>query len=312
MDRAVDLNLMRYLAVLLRERSVTRTAEKLGVSQPAVGAALGRLRLLLDDELMVRGPSGISLTPRARDLATRTQEFERIVDHILGADGTFDPKSSERCFTIQSTDFIQWLLAPQLVSTALSEAPKVTFRFLQPDPLHIENSMSAGTLDLGIGYLPACPPNLLQQHVMTDHYICLVRRAHPIFKSSSKMDLDNFTRYPHAQIVPGGFIMYSAPIDATLASVHATRRVGAWLSTFLVLPHVIASTDMIAVVPSNMAIGTSPEKLVVSIEPPISLPQIPFYMYWHPRSARDKGLTWLRRAIAKVFRENKSRLKSSR
>jgi DNA-binding transcriptional LysR family regulator len=73
------------------------------------------------------------------------------------------------------------------------------------------------------------------------------------------------------------------------------------LSTFLVLPHVIASTDMTAVVPSNMAIGISLEKSVVSIEPPISLPQFPFYMYWHPRSARDKGLAWLRRAVANNY-----------
>lgn len=219
MDRGVDLNLMRYLAVLLREQSVTRAAEKLDVSQPAVSAALSRLRSLLDDELMVRGPSGISLTPRARELVAHSEELERVVDRILGADATFDPKKSERCFTIQSTDFIQWLLAPRLAAGALSEAPKVTFRFLQPDPLHIENSMSAGTLDLGIGYLPACPANLLQQHIMTDHYVCLLRRTHPIFKS------------------------------------------------------------------------------------------LPFYMYWHPRSARDKGLHWLRRAVAKILREHKAQQK---
>jgi DNA-binding transcriptional LysR family regulator len=157
---------MRYLMVLLREKNVTRAAAKLDVSQPAVSAALRRLRSLLGDEPMVRGPSGISLTPRARELVTHSEELERVIDRILGTDGTFDPRSSERCFTIQSTDFIQWLLAPRLLASALSEAPKVTFRFLQPDPLHIENSMSEGTLDLGIGYLPACPPNLLQQQVM--------------------------------------------------------------------------------------------------------------------------------------------------
>jgi DNA-binding transcriptional LysR family regulator len=126
------------------------------------------------------------------------------------------------------------------------------------------------------------------------------------------MDLGNFTKYPHVQILPRDFIMYSAPIDAALANVHATRRIGVWLPSFLVLPHVIALTDMIAVVPSNMAIGAAPEKMITSIDPPISIPNVPFYMYWHPRSARDKGLTWLRRAVAKVFRENKSRLKSSR
>jgi len=86
MDRGVDLNLMRYLAVLLREQSVTRAAEKLDVSQPAVSAALSRLRSLLDDELMVRGPSGISLTPRAQELVAHSEEFERVVDRILGSD----------------------------------------------------------------------------------------------------------------------------------------------------------------------------------------------------------------------------------
>jgi DNA-binding transcriptional LysR family regulator len=312
MDRGVDLNLMRYLAVLLREQSVTRAAEKLDVSQPAVSAALSRLRSLLDDELMVRGPSGISLTPRAQELVAHSEEFERVVDRILGSDETFDPKKSERCFAIQSTDFIQWLLAPRLAAAALSEAPKVTFRFLQPDPLHIEKSMSAGTLDLGIGYLPSCPPNLLQHHVMTDHYICLLRRAHPIFKSKAGMDLESFTKYPHVQILPRDFIMYSAPIDAALANVNATRRVGVWLPSFLVLPHVIACTDMIAVVPSKMAAGTSSDTALATIDPPILLPHVPFYMYWHPRSARDKGLHWLRKAVAKIFREHKAKLKLSR
>jgi DNA-binding transcriptional LysR family regulator len=301
---------MRYLAILLREQSVTRAAEKLGVSQPAVSAALSRLRSLLDDKLMVRGPSGISLTPRARELGIHAQELERLIDRILGTGGTFDPKSSERCFTIQSTDFIQWLLAPKLVADAQSEAPNITFRFLQPDPLHIENSMSAGALDLGIGYLPACPPNLLQQHVMTDHYICLLRRGHPIFKSKAGMDVENFTKYPHVQIMPRDFIMYSAPIDAALANVSAARRIAAWLPSFLLLPHVIASTDMIAVVPSKMTVGTYSGTSVTSIDPPIPLPHVPFYMYWHPRSTRDQGLQWLRKSVARVFRGHKSQSKS--
>lgn len=312
MDREIDLNLMRYLVVLLREQSVTRTAEKLDVSQPAVSAALGRLRSLFDDELMVRGPSGISLTPRARELATHVEEFERLIDRILGAKGTFEPKKSERCFSIISTDFIQWLLAPRLIASALSEAPKVQFRFHQPDPLHIENLMSIGTLDLGIGYLPACPANLLQRHVMTDHYVCLIRQEHPIFKSRNGMDVDSFTKYPHVQIFPRDFTMYSAPIDAALAKVNAARRIGVWLPSFLVLPHVIAATDMIGVVPSRMAVGITQERAIASVDPPIQLPSIPFSMYWHPRLARDEGLLWLRRAIAKVFREHKVQVKSSR
>ena len=172
--------------------------------------------------------------------------------------------------------------------------------------------MSAGTLDLGIGYLPACPPNLLQQHVMTDHYICLLRRAHPIFKSKAGMDLQSFTKYPHVQILPRDFIMYSAPIDAALSNVSAARRIGVWLPSFLLLPHVIASTDMIAVVPSRMTAGAYSGAAVASMDPPITLPQIPFYMYWHPRSARDNGLHWLRRSVAKVFREHLAQLKSSR
>jgi DNA-binding transcriptional LysR family regulator len=124
--------------------------------------------------------------------------------------------------------------------------------------------------------------------------------------------VENFTKYPRVQILPRDFVMYSAPIDAALSNVNAARRIGAWLPSFLLLPHIIASTDMIAVVPSKMTAGAYSGTTVTAIDPPISLPQVPFFMYWHPRSARDKGLQWLRRSVAKVFREHKVQMKSAR
>jgi len=120
-----------------------------------------------------------------------------------------------------------------------------------------------------------------------------------------EMDIEDFTKYPHVQIFPRDFTMYSAPIDAALATVNAARQIGLWLPNFLVLPHVIAASDMIGIVFSKMAVGIPHEMGIASVDLPIQIPAVPFSMYWHPRSARDQGLLWLRRTIAKILRDHK-------
>jgi DNA-binding transcriptional LysR family regulator len=147
---------------------------------------------------------------------------------------------------------------------------------------------------------------------MTDHYVCLVRKGHPVLKSKNGMNVENFTKYQHIQIFPRDFSMCGAPIDAALAKVNASRRIGVWLPNFLVLPYVISTTDMIGVVFSKLVEGIPRELTLVTVDLPIQMPATPFSMYWHPRSARDEGLRWLRKIVAKALRDDNARAKSSR
>jgi DNA-binding transcriptional LysR family regulator len=211
--RGLDLNLLIPLRVLLTERHVTRAAERLGITQPAMSASLARLRALFDDQLLVRGPKGLAPTVRGQQLLNQLDQVIGVIEQLVADPKEFVPGTSRRTFTLIGTDFIETLLLPSLMADLAVEAPGVQVVFRPPDPKNLEALMSEGEVDLAVGYLPDAPKGLITSVAFHDRFACIARRNHPQL-SADQFPLDQFVDLKHVQVLPRDLPMYGMPIDA--------------------------------------------------------------------------------------------------
>lgn len=293
----IDLNLLVAFDALLAERSVTRAARRIGLTQPAMSHALGRLRDLLDDPILVRSGSGMMATARAEALEEPIRRALREIDDALRTGPTFDPKTSTRTFTLAIGDYGELIVLPPLLARLAREAPGIDLRVL-PIPEDYGRLVEDGTVDLVVNPIAAqLPAGLVKQKLFDETFVCLVRKGH---RAARKLDLSTFVALPHALIAPrgraGGFV------DDALAQKGLTRRIALTVPHFLVAPLVVASSDLILTVPERVArtfVGMAPLQI---LEPPLPLRGFSTYQVWHERRRTDPAHAWLRSLIAEVCR----------
>jgi DNA-binding transcriptional LysR family regulator len=155
--RGIDLNLLVSLRVLLTQRHVTRAAEELGLTQPAMSASLARSRILFRDKLIVRGPDGLVLTPRGEEILEQLHKIMEVTERLVALPEEFRPETSHRTFTLLGSDFVEFILLPPLMAALATEAPNLQVVFKPPDPKNVEALMANGEVDIGLG-LPARSP----------------------------------------------------------------------------------------------------------------------------------------------------------
>lgn len=299
--RKVDLNLLAALRVLLNERHVTHAAEKLGITQPAMSASLARARLLFGDQLLVRGPKGLTPTDRGLRLIEQLdQVFEVIEDMIVLAPG-FAPETTQRTFTLIGSDMIEGVLLPPLMADLAKSAPLVQIVFRPPNPKNLEMLLSEGEVDLAIGYLPDAPLRLMRSIVFHDPFACIARQGHPQLPADH-FPLDRFVELQHVQVLPRDATMYAAPIDAALGAQGLVRSIALWHPSFQVVAAIVATTDLIATLPRRLALRAAEQYPIAVYDPPIQLPAADFALFWHARSQEDSGHKWLRAKVAVLLR----------
>ncbi|MDB6013157.1 MAG: Transcriptional regulator [Gammaproteobacteria bacterium] len=299
--RGLDLNLLIPLRVLLTERHVTRAADKLGITQPAMSASLARLRAVFGDQLLVRGPRGLTPTLRAQQLMDQLDQVIAVIEQLVALPAEFVPDTSRRTFTLIGTDFIETLLLPSLMADLAVEAPSVQVVFRPPDPRNLEALMSEGEVDLAVGYLPYAPKGLITSVAFHDRFVCIARRNHPQL-STDQFPLDQFVDLQHVQVLPRDLPMYGMPIDAALGALGFVRRVALWHPSFQALPGIVAKTDLVATLPRRLAMHAAQTLPIVVYDPPVPLPTVDFSLYWHARSHEDSGHKWLRTKVADLLR----------
>jgi DNA-binding transcriptional LysR family regulator len=299
--RALDLNLLIPLRVLLTERHVTRAAEELGITQPAMSASLARLRTLFDDQLLVRGPKGLAPTVRAQQLIDQLDQFVAVIEQMVAQPSEFVPETSRRTFTLIGTDLMETLLLPSLMADLATEARGLQIVFRPPDPKSLEALMSEGEVDLCVAYLPHAPKGLITSVAFHDRFACIARRNHPQL-STGDFPLDQFVDLQHVQVLPRNLTMYAMPIDAALAALGFVRRVALWHPSFQALPAIVAKTDLVATLPRRLAMHAAKSLPITVYDPPVPLPTIDFSLYWHERSQEDSGHKWLRTKVAALLR----------
>lgn len=260
-----DLNLLLPLRVLLEEGNVTRAGLRLNLSQPAMSAALGRLRRRFHDELLVRNGRDYELTPFAVELLPEVQHAVRVMERALGVADGFDPERSERVFRLVMSDYAIAVVHEPLVRRVNELAPGVRLRI---DPMTFETRSSERVLldhdalvaPLGFGFAGESRP------LWRDRMVCLVDRRNPALRDGA-LTLDDLRRLPHATASFGRGIV--TPVDRVFGELGIERRIEITLAGWLALPFVVEDTDLVGVVPERLArMHTGTGSALVQVEPP--------------------------------------------
>jgi DNA-binding transcriptional LysR family regulator len=291
----IDLNLLVVFDALMAERHVTRAGERIGLSQPAVSAALNRLRHLLKDELFIRRADGMQPTRRAQELAVPLRQALTQIQTALEPQ-SFDPAQAQRLFKLATNDFAASILLPSLGAKLSRDAPGLDLRVIMADDTLALSLLDQDAVDLAIGPFEQVGPPFQRQHLLEPAgFLCVMRRGHPL---AGHLTLENFAATPQLLISrtgdPTGFV------DAILAEVGLQRRVAFTVPSFLLAPIVLAQTNYIAVLPRRLVELVQPLADLVAYEPPFPQRQFPLALLWHQRLNPDQGHRWLRTLLAEV------------
>lgn len=300
---AFDLNLLRVFDALMRERSVTRAGEQIGLSQPAVSAALNRLRALLDDQLLVRRGAEMVPTPRAETIAPAVREALAQVERALAGDEGFDPATVTRTYTLLSADFFSMLLMPRLAERVRAEAPGVRLRLLDSAFGDVERLLQDDVLDLALERPLKVSDWVSAETLFVSPFVVIAAYGDPAVDAATPgqpMPLDLFCRLPHALRSIDGSM--SGNVDQALAAVGRARNVSLAVPHFYGVALAVARGGLIACVPRQFADAVAGPLNLAVFEPPVPCPAPEIQMYWHSRHDRNPAHQWLRGLVAGLAR----------
>ncbi|PCR96909.1 LysR family transcriptional regulator [Pseudomonas fluorescens] len=289
--RRIDLNLLVILDALLSEQHVTRAAERLHLSQPAVSHALARLRDLLGDPLLVRAGSGLVPTARALELVAPLAEALAQVQSLL-APNTFDPASARRTFRLAMSDYGAAIILPGLIRTLRTEAPGIDLQISHASREGMVEGLLNGDIDLAAGVLPELPGELRSTPLFEERYVCLLDRQS--LPAGGVLDLPTYLSRPHVLLEMRG--SGTPEIERTLTALRERRRVAISLPHWSVAPQFISGTDLILTVASR-ALNDIDEEALIIVPPPFEIAPFTFVSAWHKRRGGDQALNWLNRRI---------------
>jgi DNA-binding transcriptional LysR family regulator len=301
--RTLDLNLLRVFDVVMVEHNVTRAAERLAMTQPAVSNALRRLRESIGEELFVPGSTGVTPTPHAVALWPAIREALAGLRDLLDPQG-FEPTHDERRFTLAMADATAAVILPRLL--AATERTRVS---LQIEPLATRDPralLERGGIDAAIGFFPdvarALTASLGQGETVLDalyncDYVCAMRRGHPLV-AQAPLTLDDYCAAAHVRVSfagrPHGFV------DEQLARLGRSRRVALMLGQYAAAVQVLCQTDLLGVLPRRYVQASGASDMLHVTALPFEMPRVEIGLLWHRRHERDAAQRWLRGTIARV------------
>ena len=292
--RNIDLNLLVVLDVLLDERSVSRAAQRLNLSQPAVSGALKRLRGTFRDPLFLRSQQGIRPTPRALELIGPVKAVLQDIDRMLST-AEFRPETAEATFAVAATDYAQMTFLAPLIREVHQTAPGIRFAIVPTDAHTMAEEFERQEIDFAITVPEMAPENMHSFELFGDRYVCAVRRGHPIAEQS--LTVDDFCALDHVIVTPSsdGF---RGPTDDALNLMGRQRRVVVSVPTFLSLPSILENSDFIAVAPERVFVPFAHALRV--FQAPFEIPRVAMIALWHERTNRSPAHQWIRRKMEEI------------
>ncbi|BAV64586.1 LysR substrate-binding domain-containing protein [Sphingobium cloacae] len=292
-----DLNLLPIFVALMEERSVTRAAERMGMTQPALSNALLRLRQMLQDQLFVRERYGIQPTPIALELSPLIAEALAQLDNAVLGQQAFDPVQAERLFTIAPNGYVEFVLVPAIVARLEKVAPGIKLRLTPFGNDLAETGVVSGTTALVLGRIVDPPDNLVVQHLMDEGLACAVRADHPAIGDA--MTREQFETMKHVNIVPPGRMR--AGLFQALAQQQLKRDVAISVTNFFAAAEMVAVTDYCATLPSLICRRLMHDPRLKILPAPVDLGSFPVEMAWHVRYRHDPAHRWLRALIGAII-----------
>ncbi len=293
----IDLNLLVAFEALFEERSVTGAAQRLYLGQPAMSAALGRLRMLFGDELLIR--VGREMLPTSKAIAIAPGIFAALqqVRQTIQASQDFDPANHRRDFTIGSADYTSFVLLPKLLAHCQTIAPQVNFRMMEFEKDQVGDLLEQGEIDLALGVFPKPSRQNLGSPVFQEHFVGIARKNHPALRQTP-LSLEAFASLSHALVTIRGDA--TGTVDRLLAKHNLQRRIALTTPHLLVVPSIVASSDLVATIASRAARYFSTIDAIELFEPPLTMPTWTVSMMWSKLADRDAANCWLRETVQAV------------
>jgi len=305
--RTLDLNLLRIFDEVMAERSLTRAAHNLSMTQPAVSNAVRRLRDALDDELVRRHGHGIEPTPRALALWPSVREALRQLQEAI-VPSTFVPHEASNTLILAMADATAAELMGGLARQLQTEAPGVSLRVVPLTTRDPRSLLTDGVADIALGYFPAVLTDLTgraqagesvpfeHQRLYAGEYVCVMRQGHPM--AEQPMTLDAYCSARHLLVSfsgrPYGFV------DEALATIGRQRRIVLTVNQFFTAGQVVVNSDLLTVLPRHFVPTTGMGDKLVLRELPLNVPPVHVEALWHRRQQHDSAHQWLRGQLLQV------------
>ncbi len=305
----IDLNLLEYLDVLLRERNVTKAASHLGLSQPAMSNGLGRLRVMFDDPLLIRTSDGMTPTERALELQPVIREVLAKVDKAVQPQAAFDAATAERFFRIMATDYAESTIFPPILQRLREAAPGITLDIMTPSDVSFLD-VEQGKVDMVINRFDSIPQSFHQKTIWEDDFACLFSADNPI---RNNFTLDSYLQAQHVWVSKTGMgvgvgmnpddVQRLGWVDEALNRIGKQRRITVFTRHYQAAMLMAEQNDLIATIPAKAAKLQAQNPRVVVEKPPFEIPPIELKMAWSPLLQNNPAHQWMRRLIVEVARE---------
>jgi DNA-binding transcriptional LysR family regulator len=301
---------LRVLDTLLTERSLTRTAQALRISQPAVSKVLARLRHRFDDPLLVRAAHGMEATRRALALQPSVRDLLRAAKELDAPAEEFNPQQSGRLFRIFIREVGIIRLLPRVMQVLQTEGCGVLLHAVEIAPDRLFAKLEGGDIDLAVGAFPALGQNTRRQRLFTEGYVSVTRQGHP--RLGARPSLAAFCAERHVVVCAYEATHVHEELDrlltAALPPANITMRVPGFVAAAMVAKH----TDAVATLPAHVGTMLAQELQLQLVRPPLALPRVPIGLYWHERAHRDPANKWLRSVFQRLFSDSAGQSKSAR
>ncbi len=288
----VDLNLFIVLEAIYQQRNLTRAADVLCITQPAVSNALARLRHTLDDPLFVRTSQGMMPTPLVENIIGRVQDALQLLTTSVTEGEVFDPAKTDKVFRFSMNDLTEAMILPGLLEQLQKLAPNTVIECYQVNKDDVERELSSGTLDFALGGPLISGSHLCATPLIKQRYACVVRKDHPL--AGDEISLEQYLALDH--IVVSSRRKGVSYEDAVLQRLGRSRRIRTRVQHYQVAPLLLKRTDMALTMPISVA-----EKYGLKVfELPFNLPELDWNLFWHKSADHDKANMWMRNLLLDV------------
>ena len=301
---AVDLNLLRVFDAMTIELNTTRAGERVGLSQPAVSSALGRLRHIVGDELFVREGNRMVPTPRAAMLREPIREALRQMENALSAAARFDPATATQTFRISGSDYFSTLLMPRLAAQVMREAPGVTLQMLDHHSSEALRLLGEGAIDMGVDASFDVPEWVCTQPLFQSFIVAAAPKNHPMLAKAgiqpgSRIPPDIYCAIPQVLMSMDGGM--TGTVDRVLADRGLQRRVAVTVPHFQAVALAIAEAGLLGSLPIHFA---RPVARLLDLDlylPPYDPPILDVMLFWHRRVDGNAANAWLRDHVMRAL-----------
>lgn len=287
--KQVDLNLFVVFDAIYTERNLTRAADTLCITQPAVSNALSRLRHTLHDQLFVRTPQGMAPTPVSENIIGHVREALQLLNTSVQEGDFFDPLTANKTFNFNMNDIAESLMLPPLLECLQQEAPGIALTSYYVGRDDVATELASGQLDFAIDAPLISDPNLCHTPLLGAEYVCLVRPDHP--DVGDELTLEQYLALDHIHISSRRSGM--GHVDMALNSLGRARKIQLRARHYLVAPLIVHRTNMALTVPLKIA----QESQLKIIPLPFEVPTLEWHLYWHKSADRDQANRWMRQFV---------------